>query len=304
MSSLHFAARQGELEAVQLLVEAGANLDATDQDGVNALVVATLNGHLDITALLLESGADPDIADKWGRSVLFAATDLNTMEAVSRLPPAISGESNAVDIVKLALARGANPDVAIQAELPRWLAQGASHNIVINEGATAFMRAALAGDLEVMQLLLDAGANPAVVTAEREGHEYTDLCYTATPSGRSTPLMIAAGVGWRPGITRGREADAIEAIKLIRAHDQTADINAANQAGDTPLHGAVMRGAPKIVEFLVAQGADLTAKNDYGWTPLDIAMGQPECRIPANKVIADLLREFMDGESSPGIVAR
>ena len=183
MSALHFAAREGKLDAVQALVEAEANLDAKDQEGVNALVLATLNGHLDVAALLLESGADPDVADDWGRTVLFAATDLNTMEAVSRLPPPISGDYSAVDIVKLALAKGADPDTPIQKGLPRWLAQGAGHNIAINEGATTFMRAALSGDLVIMQLLLDAGANPVVVTAEREGHEYTDFCYTATPSG-------------------------------------------------------------------------------------------------------------------------
>jgi ankyrin repeat protein len=304
MSAIHFAARQGELETVQALVDAGANLDAQDQEGVNALVLATLNGHLDVAALLLESGANPDIADDWGRTVLLTATDLNTMEAVSRRAPDISGDLSPVDIVKLAVAKGADPDVAVKKLLPRWLAQGAGQNNVINEGATPFMRASLSGDLEIMGILLEAGANPALATAEREGEEYTDLCYVATPSGLTTSLMVAAGVGWRPGITRGRDADAIEAIKLIMSKDPSADINAANQAGDTALHGAVIRGAPMIVEFLLSQGADRTLKNNYGWTALDVAMGQPSCRIPANQAIAALLGGPNSSKSAQEVAAQ
>ena len=53
-----------------------------------------------------------------------------------------------------------------------------------------------------------------------------------------------------------------------------ADVNAANDLGETALHGAAQRGADKVVQFLADHGATLDAKNRRGRTPLDEAIGQ------------------------------
>ena len=88
MSALHYAARQGAMDAVRALASAsGIDLDQADPDGINALLYATLNGHYQVAAYLLERGANPNIADQWGRAVLFAAVDMHLAEPEPR-PPA------------------------------------------------------------------------------------------------------------------------------------------------------------------------------------------------------------------------
>lgn len=283
LTALHFAARQGKLEAARALVDAGADLDAVDEDGADALILATLNGHLDLAGMLLEAGANPNVADSYGRTTLFAAVDL---EAAERTEDRLSR----VDLIELALAKGASPDAALTKSLPNDRARRRDgESPILVEGATAFLRAAMAGDLEVMSLLLAAGANPLVATAQHEPGP-GDAADRAA-SGGTTALMAAAGVGWRESVSRGREGDAIKAIQLLL--DRGADINAANQGGDTALHGATLRGSTAIIQFLVDHGANLYAKNARGWTALDIATGQPEQRIPYNEATATLLRRLM-----------
>ena len=88
----------------------------------------------------------------------------------------------------------------------------------------------------------------------------------------TTPLMMAAGIGHEPGITRSAESEAFDAVYLCA--ELGGDVTAVNEAGDTALHGAAWRErADSIVDFLVARGADVDAKNNRNWTPLVIAEG-------------------------------
>ena len=294
MTALHLAAREGQVESVRTLIEAGADLDATDAEDSTALILAAVNGYLDIAELLLESGADPNVADRFGRTILFVATDMHTLDANPRPPPRINSRMTPVGLVNLSLAKGAEVDAPLKTLLPQWCAQGCTHNPVLAEGATALLRTAMSGDVEIMRILLEAGADPNIVTVEQEITE-TDAEYENVPPGQTTPFMAAAGVGWRDTISRGRDADAIEALKILL--ELGGDINQANQAGDTPLHGAALRGSVAIIEFLVEHGADVMATNWRGWTPLDIAMGQPDQRIPYNEATTVALRALMPAET-------
>ena len=300
MTALHLASREGRIESVRTLIEAGADLDATDAEGSTAMILAAVNGYLDIAGLLLESGADPNLADDFGRTVLFVATDMNTLDINPRPPPKINSKLDPVALAKLALAHGAEVDVPLKTTLPIWCSQGCQHNPVLAEGATALLRAAMSGDMELIDILLEAGADPSVVTAEQELTEL-DEEYENVPPGKTTALMVAAGVGWRDTISRGRDSDAIQAVQTFL--DLGGDINQANQAGDTPLHGAALRGSVAIIEFLVENGADVLATNWRGWTPLDIAMGQPDQRIPYNEATTVALRALMPADAELSSVA-
>jgi ankyrin repeat protein len=89
-----------------------------------------------------------------------------------------------------------------------------------------------------------------------------------------TPLMAAAGMGTKEEDATGRfktEEDGIEAIELLMK--ARAGINAANGQGQTALHAAAGQGYDKVVEFLAAHGADVNAKDQRGFTPLDHALG-------------------------------
>jgi ankyrin repeat protein len=130
-----------------------------------------------------------------------------------------------------------------------------SGDTTLDEGTTPLMRAARAGDAPVMRALLEKGADPKLTT--KEGN---------------TALMFAAGVGYRDKNTRGTESAALEALKV--ALDRGLDLNQTNNRGETALHGAALRGADSIVQFLADHGAKLDAKTKPGFTPLDIALGK------------------------------
>jgi len=300
LSALHFAAREGQLAAVQALIDAGADLDLVDEKGSNALVLAALNGHFDVAGALLEAGADPNIKDEYGRSVLFVATDINTLDANPRPGPKILRTLRAPDIVALALEKGADPNIQLDTGLPSWLSQGAGHNGLLNKGATPFFRAAMSGDLAIMNLLLEAGADPNLATDIREGRPGGFF----TPQGGTTPFMAAAGLGWREAISRGREADAVTTLDML-LNQYDAEINSSNQKGETALHGAAHRGSEAITRFLLEHGADVRALTNEGGSVLDIAQGNPDYTnraTPKPEVVA-LLESYMTAADYEAIEA-
>jgi len=92
----------------------------------------------------------------------------------------------------------------------------------------------------------------------------------------TTPLMVAAGLAlWNPGedggSLPGQEDEVLEAVGILV--EAGNEVNAANYRGETALHGVAFRGANEVVDYLVAQGADLDARTVDGWSPLAIARG-------------------------------
>jgi hypothetical protein len=253
---LHYAARQGALAAVRTLASSPViDLNRVDPDGVNALLYATLNGHYDLAAYLLEKGADPNLADQYGRALLYAVLDMNRLDRGEPRPaPKSDDRLKPLDLARLALTKGANPNAQITRRPPgRCPLDCPSAGI---EGATPLWRAAKGNDVEAVTLLLAAGADPLM--AARDG---------------STPLMMAAGQGWRDNRSPGTDIESIDTIKVLLATG--LDINQKNIAGETALHGAATRGSDAVVTFLVASGVRLNIKDRANRTALDAAMGVP-----------------------------
>jgi ankyrin repeat protein len=257
---LMYAARQGSLEATGAFAALGADLNLTDPDGATALIVAIINANYDVAALLLEKGADPDIGENESRmAALYAAVDMNKLAIGHGRPnPRHSGQLDAVGLIKVLLARGADPNARLAG--PLFQRHHTAGDRALGDGSTPFMRAAKSGDVVVMRLLLEAGADPKL-----------------TQPNQANALMLAAGMGWRdgspaaPSYDQGSERDAIEAIKLCM--QSGLDINAATNTGETTLHAAISgRGSLPIVRFLVENGADLGARNKQGRTPLEVAI--------------------------------
>src|SRR3984957_14554685 len=119
LTPLLYASRQNSLEAAKMLVKAGADLNLADPDGTSALVMAIVNAHYDLPIYLLEHGADPNIADKFGRTALYAAVDMHTLEkSATRPDPKESDKATSLDVVKAALAHGANPNAPLKESAP------------------------------------------------------------------------------------------------------------------------------------------------------------------------------------------
>ncbi len=261
LSALHFAAREGDSETVRVLLDHGADINQRDGDGSTALVVALLNKHYAFAKFLLDHGADPNVADNRGMAPLYAAIESRNQD-YSALPSRKDEEpaGASLEAIRAVLAHGADLNAQLTKNLPGKSGMD-SGDTTLDAGTTPLMRAARSGDAAVMKILLDRGANTKLTT--KDGN---------------TAFMFAAGVGYRDKYTRGSEAEALEAVKL--AFGTNPDINQTNAKGETALHGAAIRGADTIVQFLVDHGARLDITTKPGFTPLDVAMGKGYFGLP------------------------
>jgi len=259
LTPLLFAAREGCVECISVLAELHADVNATTPDGISVILIALINGHYDAASAAIKAGTDVNLLDFVGRGALYAAIDFNTMPASNRpAPHVIDDEQSALDVARMLLERGANPNAQLKRLAPYRAKLDRGNDFMLGTGTTPFIRAAKAADLPAMRLLLEHGADPTL----------------AATRNAITPLMAAAGVGTQENDTTGRyktQAQTIEAIQLLL--DKGADVNATTADGRTALHGAALQGYDEVIKFLVAHGADLYAKDRKGFTPLDTALG-------------------------------
>jgi ankyrin repeat protein len=257
MTALHYAAREGHTGVVALLLANGARIDDPEANGVRPLLLAIMNDHAGTARYLIEHGADINADDWYGRTPLWAAVDIRNVELDGELNTQVADREGALGIIRLLLARGANPNARTRESPPGriWLMQAGSLSWVDFTGQTPFLRAALAGDVTTMRLLLENKADPNIATF-----------------GGTTPLMAAAGVNWVYFQTFDEGPDhLLEAVKMCVGLGQ--DVNAANSMGVRAVHGAANRGSDAIVRYLVEQGARLDAKDNQGRSAYTWAQG-------------------------------
>ncbi|MEP7308949.1 MAG: ankyrin repeat domain-containing protein [Acidobacteriota bacterium] len=242
LTPLLFAALNGDVACARRLLDAGAKVDELAAAGTTALVMAVHRGFAPLATLLLERGADPNAA-AGGYAALHSAV--------------LRGDQ---PIVRLLLARGAslNPRLATGTFLKRGSREFAFDKFLI--GATPFLLASRVGDLALMRLLADAGADTTLRLED----------------GRS-PLMVAAqgettGAGARRGAAEPR---VLEAVKLLI--ERGADVNAADRAGNTALHVMAAKNPAfdSVIQLLADHGAALETPNREGKTPLALALAPP-----------------------------
>ena len=278
-TALMFAAREGSIDAARALAELGADLNVvalpqTDVPLKPEEIEAAPTGRRHDARWSTPSSTRTSTSRRccsrrapirtsptWpAMAALYAAVDMNSLQWMQGRPaPIFTDKLDAVDLVKLLLQKGAEPQRAAEARRRSSAITTPARRSNFGDGATPLMRAARTNDVAVMKLLLDAGADPFLTLPDR-----------------TNALMIAAGQGYSGVRGEGirivvpTAEGAAEAVQLLL--DRGMDLDAFNTAGNTALHGAVGRGEA-VVKLLASRGATLNLKNKAGFTPLDLALG-------------------------------
>jgi ankyrin len=288
LTALTFAAREGDLESAKLLIDAGAEINQTTEYGWTPLLTATNNRHYLLGKYLVEHGADVNKPNKGNWTPIYIATDNRNIEGGDY--PVPKPDMDHLEYIKLLLEHGADPNArAKDNTLTRTIF---TMQWFYEDGCTPFVRAAQSSDIELMQLLLDWGADPFIRT------EYGD-----------TALTAAGGVGWVEGVTHEWSPKAnLEAIKMLVYLG--IDVNGANRDGRTALMGAALKGRNDVVQFLVDHGAKLDQRDSgsrdtgtassklagHTWDALDYADGLVRVGVQsavARPETATLIRKLM-----------
>jgi len=254
---------------------AGARADATFP-GSTPLLVATVRGQVPLALFLLDHGADPNVMDAGFTPLFWAAGtwENGLSNPVYGFVDPIGGipdRDAKLRLVKALLAHGANPNLQMTARPPGYGGTGTGgYNDAV--GATAFVVAANSADVEMMRILVAAGADPHLVTKTN-----------------SNALLAATGLNRGIGEIIDDEDRAIAAVKFLL--EMGVDVRAVTTYNENALFGPGYRGWNRMLELLIEHGADVNVVNKAGVTPWLAASGFGDRLggVLYNKAGADIL---------------
>ncbi|XP_056626697.1 ankyrin-3 isoform X6 [Triplophysa dalaica] len=266
------AARAGNLEKALDYIKSGVDLNICNQNGLNALHLASKEGHVVVVTELIKLGATVDASTKKGNTALHIASlagqkdvvkelvnngsNINTQSQNGFTPLYMAAQENHLDVVKFLLDNGSSQSIATEDGFtPLAVALQQGHDQVVSlllENDTkgkvrlpALHIAARKDDTKAAALLLQNDHNADV--------ESKMMVNRTTESG-FTPLHIAAHYG------------NINVATLLLNRGAAVDFKARNDI--TPLHVASKRGNANMVRLLLERGAHIDARTKDGLTPL------------------------------------
>jgi ankyrin repeat protein len=319
LTPLLHAVREGNVAAVDALLDGGANIE-TASEGTTPLLMASINGHFDLAMHLLERGANANVHNSAGTTPLYAAID-RVWAPKTRHPQLRDHElqkTTHIQLLEALLQRGADPNIRLERHLyynTYFACMNALCGLEIVWGATPFWRAAYALDLDAMKVLVAHGADPNIpvrqppmvpdrywMTGQGMGALSRVVIEAGDPSGlppvpvggpAAYPIHAVAGVGYGGGFAANAHRHVIggwmRAMKYM-VEELGADVNVRDHLGYTPLHHAASRGDDEMVMYLIEKGSDATAVSRRGQTTADMANGPWERLAPFPSTIAILER--------------
>jgi len=274
----------GDVQAVDRLIAAGANVRAANREGMTPLAMACLDGSLQIIDRLLKAGADPKQRGPNGETLLMFAARNGRVDVIARLLAAgvevnareplrgttalmWAAEQRHPEAVKALLAAGADPAIASgPAGLPRNYIAPRVDVSAVQEARQRRARAEAAGRTYEEQVALERRAPPA-----GGGQNTSGVAVDASPD---DDVVVQAGLVGKGGgsltalVFAAREGDVESAKALL---DGGAKINQTTEYGWTPLLTAVNNRNYALAKMLIDRGADVNLANKGGWTPLYLA---------------------------------
>jgi ankyrin repeat protein len=288
LTALQYATRDGCYDCVAALIGTGADVNYPTPEGVTPLMLALDNDHNEVAKLLLDRGANADLWDWWGRTPLYIAIDrreaviapLRTGIATignrpAPLPTHAPGHPPVSNMEMIQALLAAGVDLNAQLNMHRPSRGGNSGRFVeefYNTGCTPLMRATIAGDVELVRILLDKGADPNISAM---GVTPFLIAAGVGTGGRGTGLASATSTGFPPNMA---------IMDMLLAHG--ADVNAqvtgmltyslrisrapSSTEGMTALHVAAQRGRTDLVRYLLEKGAKTDLVDSNGRKPIDL----------------------------------
>ena len=302
LTALLLAAREGHTDTAMTLVARGADINqSSPADRTAPILMATINGHFDLAMRLLASGADPALASDAGATPLYAALNMHWAPKSRHPQPTdyMQQETSYLELMEALIAAGADVNARLKKSL--WYTTYNRDLLGVGRtGATPFWRAAYALDLEAMRMLLGHGADPTLPTTKvperrRRGDDTDHSGLPPVPLGGPAvyPIHAASGVGYGAGFAANSHRHVpdgwLPTVKFL-VEELGADVNARDHQGYTPVHHAASRGDNQLIEYLVAQGADVTGVSRRGHTTADLANGPVQRTQPFPETIELLVR--------------
>jgi hypothetical protein len=283
-----WAARNGFEDVVRRLAQGGADLNLKNGDGASAAMVAMYNDRFDLAAVLWDLGADVNDGSLYTAVEMRESTTDQFAFDGSRLRPDHPNKLTALDLMKLLLERGADPNKTFT---------GPFHSTSMPNGDrfdnTPFYRAAITADVEALKLLIAHGGDlekgPVGPAAPAEGAAPAGDGGgrgRGNPNAGRPPSFVALTGGRGPAMTGGpgyirsgtvpyREAGSRkpeDAIRLLLKAG--ANPNAKSPDGSTLLHQVAGAGNLGLIRALAEAGVNFDQRNKDGLTALDVAEGK------------------------------
>uniref|UniRef100_A0A8C2CTR0 Ankyrin 3 n=1 Tax=Cyprinus carpio TaxID=7962 RepID=A0A8C2CTR0_CYPCA len=279
------AARAGNLEKALDYIKSGVDINICNQNGLNALHLASKEGHVEVVAELIKLGATVDAATKKGNTALHIASLAGQVDVVKELvthraninaqsqngftPLYMAAQENHLDVVKFLLDNGSSQSIATE------------------DGFTPLAVALQQGHDQVVSLLLENDTKgkvrlPALHIAARKDdtkaaalllqNDHNADVESKMMVNRTTEVYIFVFLLWQNDITPLHVASKRGNANMVRLLlERGARIDAKTKDGLTPLHCGARSGHEQVLEMLLDRGAPILSKTKNGLSPLHMA---------------------------------